>query len=385
MSSHKSFLIFLQGSVDFGSEALSITGSGVGSTKSRERKEKGDSSRASSIALWKKSDSSRPSPKIVQREPRGQSVPNKSASVPKRSNNKTTAVSKPAWFVTTDGIPNETPRSDSSKATFNMIPQRPSIEDFINSENLQNSPHKQEFGRSLSNPDGREKQSAATSFLDQTDLRKIGDLLQDISSDKNYKVPNAKDILSSRGYYSAAKATQDEQKGQRLYPEKTGITGQRSAITGQRSHPQLNEFRSDASDTESVEITADKKSKIASVHRSWGSVEGIETKTDDYLIAMREKAAIVIQRWYKKARIRRTAGAAAMKRMMASKKQELETRMSYEREQAKTQHNSEMGRIKRREEKSRMARQAAIEELQKKREDKKVKDKDIAQQEIVSN
>lgn len=41
MSSHKSFLIFLQGSVDFGSEALSITGSGVGSTKSRERKEKG--------------------------------------------------------------------------------------------------------------------------------------------------------------------------------------------------------------------------------------------------------------------------------------------------------------------------------------------------------
>ena len=34
-------MIFLQGSVDFGSEALSITGSGVGSTKSRERKERG--------------------------------------------------------------------------------------------------------------------------------------------------------------------------------------------------------------------------------------------------------------------------------------------------------------------------------------------------------
>ena len=43
-----------------------------------------------------------------------------------------------------------------------------------------------------------------------------------------------------------------------------------------------------------------------------------------------------------------------------------------------------MSKIKRREEKARIARQAAIEELQKKREDKKVRDKEIAQQEIVS-
>ena len=214
-----------------------------------------------------------------------------------------------------------------------MIPQRPSIEDFIDSDNLHNSAHKQEFRRSFSNPDEHEKKSAATSFLDQTDLRKIGDLLQDISNDKNYKEPNAKDILSSRGYSSASKAkvTQDEERTQTLCSEKAGITSQRLAIAGQRSHPQFNEIRSDASDKESAEIAASKK--IASVHRSWGSVEGIETKTDDYLIAMREKAAIVIQRWYKKARIRRTAGAAAMRRMMANKKQELETKMSYEREQ----------------------------------------------------
>ena len=38
---NEAFFIFLQGSVDFGSEALSITGSGVGSTKLRERKERG--------------------------------------------------------------------------------------------------------------------------------------------------------------------------------------------------------------------------------------------------------------------------------------------------------------------------------------------------------
>ena len=43
-----------------------------------------------------------------------------------------------------------------------------------------------------------------------------------------------------------------------------------------------------------------------------------------------------------------------------------------------------MEKIKRREEKARIARQAAIEELQKKREEKKTRNQAIAQQEIVS-
>ena len=42
-----------------------------------------------------------------------------------------------------------------------------------------------------------------------------------------------------------------------------------------------------------------------------------------------------------------------------------------------------MQKLKRREEKARQARQAAIEELQKKREEKRTRDKEIAQQEIV--
>ena len=47
------------------------------------------------------------------------------------------------------------------------------------------------------------------------------------------------------------------------------------------------------------------------------------------------------------------------------------------------QHNNEMDKMKRREEKARQARQTAIEELQKKREEKRTKDKEISQQEIV--
>ncbi len=43
-----------------------------------------------------------------------------------------------------------------------------------------------------------------------------------------------------------------------------------------------------------------------------------------------------------------------------------------------------MDKIKRREDKARMARQAAIEELQKKREGKRIRDKEISNQEIVS-
>ena len=42
-----------------------------------------------------------------------------------------------------------------------------------------------------------------------------------------------------------------------------------------------------------------------------------------------------------------------------------------------------MQKLKRREEKARQARQAAIEELQKKREEKRTRDKQIAQHEIV--
>ena len=52
-------------------------------------------------------------------------------------------------------------------------------------------------------------------------------------------------------------------------------------------------------------------------------------------------------------------------------------------QQSKSQHNSEMQKIKRREEKARQARQAAIEELQRKREEKRARDKVIAQQEMV--
>ena len=71
-------------------------------------------------------------------------------------------------------------------------------------------------------------------------------------------------------------------------------------------------------------------------HKSWESVEDIlETKTDDYLIQLREKAATLIQRWYRRCRIRSTAGAAAMKRMMAQKKEDMETRMNAERHQVK--------------------------------------------------
>ena len=53
--------------------------------------------------------------------------------------------------------------------------------------------------------------------------------------------------------------------------------------------------------------------------------------------------------------------------------------------QAKVQHDSDVDKIKRREEKARMARQAAIDELQQKREEKRMKNKEVAEQEIVRN
>ena len=61
--------------------------------------------------------------------------------------------------------------------------------------------------------------------------------------------------------------------------------------------------------------------------------QSLQYKTDDYLIFQRDNAARKIQRWYKRSKIRKTAGAAAMKRMLNSKREMMEARRSMERNQ----------------------------------------------------
>lgn len=60
----------------------------------------------------------------------------------------------------------------------------------------------------------------------------------------------------------------------------------------------------------------------------------------------RLKAAQLIQIWWKRTRIRRTAGAAAMKRMMENKQMEIKQRLTMERERVckcKVRSDSQMG------------------------------------------
>jgi len=321
-------------------------------------------------------------PKVMQRDALT-SDSAKQSRVKSRSqatSNKASLLSKPAWFISANGIPDETPRSDMSKATFSVAPSRPSVEDFLDDdfhEAKEQAPHSKLLTRSASNPSASTQQlDSSVGLLDQDALMKIGNLLQDIKSENDVKDP----VISKSNH------------SQQLH-DKRESTFVPSQKFGNWSTKQLDEqgelLTSQANERHQVHGKSGPSASVRhnpgdhTVHRSWGSVEGIETKTDDYLIAMREKAAIVIQRWYRRVKIRRTAGAAAMKRMMAAKKQEIEARMSYENEESKAQHDSEMQKLKRREEKARLARQAAIEELQKKREEKRTRDKTIAEHEIA--
>ncbi|XP_072098498.1 centrosomal protein of 131 kDa [Mobula birostris] len=94
-------------------------------------------------------------------------------------------------------------------------------------------------------------------------------------------------------------------------------------------------------------------------------------------------AAITIQRWYRRHFQRRRAGQAALKRLLAAKKQEKEQEVSTESMQEYQRRKSE-DRRKIREEKARQARKAAIQELQQKREEKAAEDKRISEEEVAA-
>lgn len=222
------------------------------------------------------------------------------------------------------------PRSFASKATYSVAPSRPSIDDFLD-EDVQETktitPQSKQLTRSYSNPvASKQEKEASMGFLNQDALLKIGHLLHDISSDNKDK-QNGKNSGKNHAGESFGRVEGNEPRFSHWSSSKLDekVPGESLSF---ETNTRIASFRK-------TELSNDtrKAKEDQAVHRSWGSVEGIETKTDDYLIAMREKAALVIQRWYRRVKIRKTAGAAAMKRMMSAKKQELEARMSYEREE----------------------------------------------------
>ena len=155
---------------------------------------------------------------------------------------------------------------------------------------------------------------------------RIGNLLQDITSDNKVKGEG-----NVRGYQQTRLDNGDTVAPNQRFSQwstKQQDEAQPEQLLFAQANQRRQSYNKAKLPTNARHVESDK-----AVHRSWGSVEGIETKTDDYLIAMREKAAIVIQKWYRRMKIRRTAGAAAVRRMMAAKKQEIEARMSYENEE----------------------------------------------------
>ncbi|NXC33460.1 CP131 protein, partial [Campylorhamphus procurvoides] len=93
-------------------------------------------------------------------------------------------------------------------------------------------------------------------------------------------------------------------------------------------------------------------------------------------------AAVTIQRWYRRHSQRHRTAAAALGRLMAAKREERQQRME-EGNILDLQERKDEERRKIREEKARLARRAAIQELQQKRAQKALEMKRLAEEELV--
>ncbi|XP_074016150.1 centrosomal protein of 131 kDa isoform X3 [Numenius arquata] len=93
-------------------------------------------------------------------------------------------------------------------------------------------------------------------------------------------------------------------------------------------------------------------------------------------------AAVTIQRWYRHHSQRRRAGAAALERLLASKREERQQRME-EGNILDLHERKDEERRKIREEKARLARRAAIQELHQKRAQKALDAKRLAEEELA--
>ncbi|NXG92179.1 CP131 protein, partial [Stercorarius parasiticus] len=93
-------------------------------------------------------------------------------------------------------------------------------------------------------------------------------------------------------------------------------------------------------------------------------------------------AAVTIQRWYRRHLQRHRAGAAALERLLASKREERQQRME-EGNILDLHERKDEERQKIREEKARLARRAAIQELHQKRAQKALDAKRLAEEELV--
>ncbi|XP_050175438.1 centrosomal protein of 131 kDa isoform X3 [Myiozetetes cayanensis] len=93
-------------------------------------------------------------------------------------------------------------------------------------------------------------------------------------------------------------------------------------------------------------------------------------------------AAVTIQRWYRRHAQRHRTAAAALGRLMAAKREERQQRME-EGNILDLQERKDEERRKIREEKARLARRAAIQELHQKRAQKALETKCLAQEELV--
>ncbi|XP_072568011.1 centrosomal protein of 131 kDa isoform X2 [Paramormyrops kingsleyae] len=93
-------------------------------------------------------------------------------------------------------------------------------------------------------------------------------------------------------------------------------------------------------------------------------------------------AAITIQRWFRRHSQRQRAGEAALRRLLAAKKREREQKVEEGRKTPELQKKKDEDRKRIREEKARLARAAAIQELQQKRADRAAEVQRVAQQEL---
>nr|XP_028570351.1 centrosomal protein of 131 kDa isoform X7 [Podarcis muralis] len=95
-------------------------------------------------------------------------------------------------------------------------------------------------------------------------------------------------------------------------------------------------------------------------------------------------AAVMIQRWYRRHSQRHKEGAAQLRRLLASKREERQQQLTEEGNMLDLQRRRDEERKKIREEKARLARRAAIQELQQKRAQKVLDTQRLVEEELAA-
>ncbi|CAK8678836.1 unnamed protein product [Clavelina lepadiformis] len=220
-----------------------------------------------------------------------------------------------------------------------------------------------------------------------------------MTTDRVFKIPtSARSVSTVQGSMSTARSIEYDEKdvdGFLSLPAEVNLAKGDGSVNYLKSYiKNVNKYKDDPVDaTDNISVhesvyayaTTSPRVSVASL-REKDDIGFVQTGNDaDFMASevvefQRAHSARKIQTWYRRHSLRRKTGEAAVKRMLSSKKEEIENNLLQN--SLKISHRTEEEKKKQREQKAKEARMQAMKELQEKRERQKEAVRKVAEEEI---